>query len=148
MLPQRVKPYFIGLLLVFAVSIPFLITGYTSLKRAENAYSTGQYQLAAEEYAHTARILFWRKDLYDRAGISAAQGEDFEGAITYFKKAKNLTEMGWVLFCQSYAKLNDYPNTISTCEAGLQNYQSASLYKLLAFVYRNQKDWGSELDAL
>ncbi|MFN8435941.1 MAG: hypothetical protein U0V18_18105 [Anaerolineales bacterium] len=148
MLPQRVKPYFIGLLLVFAVSIPFLITGYTSLKRAENAYSTGQYRLAAEEYAHAARILLWRKDLYGRAGISAAQGEDFEGAITYFKQAKNLTEMGWVLFCQSYAQLNDYPNTISTCEAGLQNYQSASLYKLLAFVYRNQKDWESELDAL
>ncbi|HNE05269.1 MAG TPA: tetratricopeptide repeat protein [Anaerolineales bacterium] len=148
MLLQRAKPYFIGLLLVIAIIIPFLVAGYTSLNRAENAYSTEQYRLAAEEYAHTARILFWRKDLYGRAGISAAQGEDFEGAIAYFKQAKNLTEMGWVLFCQSYAQLQDYPNTISTCKAGLQKYQSAPLYKILAFVYRDQKDWVAELDAL
>lgn len=148
MLLQRAKPYFIGLFLVFAITIPFFIAGYTSLHRAENAYSTGQYRLAAEEYVHTTHILIWRKDLYGRAGVSAAQAGDFERAIAYFKQGENLTELGWLFFCQSYAQLEDYSNAISTCQAGLQVYRSAPLYKILAFSYRSQKNWEAERDAL
>jgi tetratricopeptide (TPR) repeat protein len=48
----------------------------------------------------------------------------------------------------SHFQLGNLASVIATCEEGLDLYDSASLYRLLAFAHRSQKNWALEKDAL
>ena len=124
------------------------MTGYYNLFRAENANARGEHQLASEFYAKAANILVWRGDLYEQAGISALQAEQFANAIGYFNQSTQLSEEGWVGYCTSYIKIEDLSSAVFTCEQGATVYESARLYELLAYTHRNQHNWENELQAL
>ncbi|MBK8783246.1 MAG: hypothetical protein IPO22_15910 [Anaerolineales bacterium] len=48
----------------------------------------------------------------------------------------------------SYSNTGDMPSALNAYQLGLRFYDSASLYAGLAFIYRAQKDWPAERDAL
>lgn len=148
MLRQKATPYWISFVLVLAVMIPMLVAGYSSLRQAGEAEAQGEYQLAAESYAHAGRFLFWRRDLFEKAAIASARAGDYSAAIGYFGKGENLSEQGWLWLCTSHIQLEDIPSALSTCNEGVKKYESADLYSLLAFIHRSQNDWAAEQEAL
>lgn len=125
-----------------------ILGGYSSLDRAEQAEKEGTYAIAAESFAHAAKFLFWRGDLYERAGISAAKAGEFSAAADYFERGNDLSEQGWIWHCTAHIQLEDLSAAISICSQGVKRYESAALYSLLAYIYREEKDWEAERFAL
>lgn len=145
---QKKISILIGIILVLSVVAPLFIEGFSSLQQAQKAETRGDYRLAATSYSRAAKFLFWRHDLFERAGVSAALAGEFFNAIVYFKQGGVFAEEGWIWFCTSYIQIDDFESAISTCGEGTKYYDSAALYRLLAYVYRNQKDWEAERSAL
>lgn len=148
MLRQRTTPLWVGALLLLAIILSMVGSGYLHLQRAEEARMNGEYRLAAETYVQAARTLFWHRGLYEKAGIAFAQADDFSAAISNFEKSRQHSEQGWVWFCTSFIQIGDLASAVSACRAGTKEYESADLYSLLAFTFRSQKDWDSERSAL
>lgn len=145
---QRIRtPLFFVLLLIVAFAA-YAIPGFSSLRKADAAAQNGEHLAAAKVYAHAARILFWRDDLQEKAGISAARGGDFSKALEYFTTASTLTEEGWVWLATTHFQLGDVHSSVESCQRGLQAYDSASLYRLLALGYHELGDWSAERQAL
>lgn len=148
MLRQRTAPFWVAAFLLLAIIASMLIAGSSSLNRAEEASARGEYPLAGEMYANAARTLFWRRDLFEKAGIAFAQAGEFSTAVSYFEEQAELSEQGWLWYCTSYIQLGNLPAAVSSCTQGAEAHDSAELYSLLAFVYRSQKDWDAERLAL
>lgn len=148
MFQRKITPLWVGSILILSIILPILIVGYSKLNQAEEAQQRGDYRLAAESYIHSAKFLFWRADLPEKAGISYAQSGDYLPAVEQFYKTENLTEDGWVWFCTSLIYLEKFPDAVSTCNEGAAQYDSAELYRLLGFVYQSQKNWVAEKTAL
>lgn len=148
MLRRTATPYWVVLLLLAAVLLSMLIAGYSSLGRAEEARDRAQFSLAAEYYVRAAKILFWRGDLYEQAGIAAARAGEYSIAAGHFDNGSNFSEEGWIWFCTSYIQLEDYPSAISACEEGTKHFDSAALYQRLAYIHRSLMDWEAERLAL
>lgn len=136
------------MLLMLSVFVPMLFAGISSLRRAEEAQQRGEFHIAAQEYAHAARFLFWRGDLYEQAGISAAQAGQFSSAVDYFSQGADFSEQGWVWLCTAHIQLEDLSSAIEACNEGVKSYDAPSLYQLLAFIHRAQKDTQAERTAL
>jgi hypothetical protein len=81
-------------LLVSAVFLPFILSGYSEITKAEQAYTKGDYKQATVSYVRAAHLLPWRNDLYEMAGISAGAANDPSSAISYLKLAPKLSEHG------------------------------------------------------
>ncbi|HNA87949.1 MAG TPA: tetratricopeptide repeat protein [Anaerolineales bacterium] len=145
---RKWTPFLIILLLLASLITPIILAGYSSLNKAENAKANGEKKDAYLEYAQAAKILFWRDDLWEKAGIFAFQAGEFSTAITYLEIPAELTEEGWVSLGGSYYQNGDLASVISTCTHALQTYDSSALYQLLAFSYHDQKEWQAELSAL
>lgn len=127
---------------------PIALAGFSSLQRAAAADAGNDHQTAYLEYTHAAKILFWRSDLWEKAGISAFHAGEYEAAISYLEKNSTLSEEGWISLGTSYFQIGNFDSAITACSNGLQSYDSMALYRLLAFSHRNQKDWERELSAL
>lgn len=138
---------FIVIFLLICTAI-FYINGNLELQSAETAFQEKNFVVAAQLYEQAAKKFFWRNDLWEKAGIASAQAKGYEQAIFYFQKSKRLSEQGWAWFGTSYFELGKVEISISTFESGLQNFQSATLYRLLASVQRSQKNWEEEKAAL
>lgn len=147
MLRWRINPYWVAALLVLAAVASMILSGVSALKRAEETRERGEYKEAAEFYERAARIFFWRDDLYEQAGIAAAQADDFPAADEYFAKSSTLTEEGWVWHCTARIQLDD-ASALAVCSDGAAQVESARLFALLAYIHRDNKDWESERLAL
>jgi tetratricopeptide (TPR) repeat protein len=134
--------------LILAAVIPIFLAGSSSLKRAEEARENGDFIDAAMYYERAARFFFWRADLYENAGIAAAQAGEFSQAVDYFMRASVLTEEGWVWYCTSHIQLEDDASALSVCSDGAAHVESARLFSLLAYIHRDQKNWEAERLAL
>ena len=134
--------------LLAAIFLPIIFTGYSVLKNAETEFTAQNYASATESFERAARLLIWRDDLWERAGIAAALNKNPSQAIDYFKHTPTLTEEGWMWFGSSHLSLGDLDTAISTLEQGLRFHDSPALYRLLALGYRQQKNWAAERNAL
>ncbi|MDO8755692.1 MAG: hypothetical protein Q7J80_17495, partial [Anaerolineales bacterium] len=134
--------------LLAAVFLPILITGYSAIDRAEDEYAAKNYESSAQQYQHAARLLPWRGDLWEKAGISAYASGNYPDAINFLNHTPELTEPGWVAMGHSYLSTNDLPSALRVFQQGLQFHDSAYLYAGLATIYREQKNWLAESDAL
>ena len=148
MLRRNLTPWLVGCLLILSAAATALVSGFVSLGQARAAKDRGEFQAAAERYANAAAYLFWRKDLYEQAGVSAALAGDFPAAIAYFERMPLSTEEGWVWFCAARIEQGQLDQAESVCSEGAGIHDSATLYRLLAHVHRAQKDWDGELTAL
>lgn len=142
------KPLFIGLTLILVVVIPVIASGISSIKLAKDMEMRGEYRSAAETYSQTARLLFWRTDLHEQAGINFSKAGDFPAAIKSFQRTEKLGAGGWAWYCIAYIQLQEYPSAISICAKGAENNESSMLYGLLAYIYREQKNLAAEQSSL
>ena len=145
------KKWFLPLIItaiLAAVFLPILFTGYSAINRAEVEFAAQNYANAAQHYQQTARLLPWRNDLWQKAGISAFANGHYSEAINLLNSAPELSEQGWIVLGRSYANTGDLPSALHAYRQGLQFHDSAYLYAGLASVYREQKDWLAERGAL
>ncbi len=134
--------------LLAAVFLPILFTGYSTIDQAEAEFAAKNYSSAAQQYQQAVRLLPWRSDLWEKAGISAYANGNFSESITFLNHAPELSEQGWVALGHSYVSTNDLPSALRVYQQGLQFHDSAYLYAGLAFIFHEQKDWLAESDAL
>ncbi len=134
--------------LLAAIILPIVFTGYSAARRAEGEFAAQDYASAAESFEQAARLLIWRDNLWERAGIAAALNKNPTQAIDYFQHTSALSEEGWVWLGSSYLYLGDLDSAVTAFEQGLQFYDSPDLYSLLALTYRQQKNWEAERNAL
>ncbi|MBL8101944.1 MAG: tetratricopeptide repeat protein [Anaerolineales bacterium] len=140
--------WYAGAVILAAILIPVIFTGYSSIKRADSEFASQNYAKASEYYQQAARLLPWRTDLSEKAGIAAYASNDYSTAIAYLRKPLPRTEQGWLALGNSYLNMNETTSALQAYQQGLRFYDSASLYSGLAFIYRGQKDWPAERDAL
>jgi tetratricopeptide (TPR) repeat protein len=131
-----------------AIFLPVIFSGYFALERAQTESAAQDYASAAESYKQAAQLLPWRDDLWEKAGIAAAQTGSENEAIDLFNHAPMLSAEGWLWLGYSYYKTNDIPSTINALEESLKLRQLPSAYTLLALIYRQQKRWDAERDML
>ena len=131
-----------------AFILPIIFTGYSAARHAEAEFAAQDYASAAESFGQAARLLIWRDDLWERAGIAAALDKNPIEAIDYFQHTSTLTKEGWIWLGSSHLYLGDLDLAVTTFEQGVQLYDSPDLYSLLAFGYRQQKNWEAERNAL
>jgi tetratricopeptide (TPR) repeat protein len=139
---------FILLVLLAAIFLPVVYTGYSSIQYAESELAAKNYASAADQFSRAARLLPWRVDLWEQAGIAAGTGGDAPRAISFLKRAPQLSEQGWSVLAYSYFSENNIPSALDAYQRGLQVYDSPVLYAGLAFIFRQQKDWDAERNAL
>ncbi len=66
--------------LLAAVFLPVVFMGYVALDHAEARLAAQDYAKAAESFEQAARLLPWRDDLWEKAGIASAQNRrEFAG---------------------------------------------------------------------
>ncbi len=134
--------------LLAAIFLPSVLLGWFALKQAEAEFAVRHYSRAAQSFEQAARLLLWRSDLWQKAGIAAAVNADPLQAIDYFQRAPVLTEPGWMWFGSSYLSVGNSRAAIAALQQGLQVYDSPALYTLLALAYRNQNNFLAESAAL
>lgn len=138
----------IGITLLAFIVAPILFTGYSEIKQAETAWKDKDFASAAESYLHAVQVFPWRKDLWENAGLAASANGNAADAILFLARAPKLSEQGWAALGLSYFNVGDVPSALKTYQQGLRSYDSPTLYAGLAFIYRQQKGWLAESEAL
>jgi len=146
---NRLQVALVLLLLLSAVLIPFISSGYSALRRAETGES---YPEIARHYLTAAKRLPWRPDLYELAGTAYYHAQDYPKADAAYQKAFQrhaLSSEGWVAW-GDVTYLNDEPErAFRIWEDGLeQSNPSDGLYSRLAAMYQEQHDYSAAADAL
>jgi tetratricopeptide (TPR) repeat protein len=134
--------------LLAAIFLPVVYTGYSAIQRGEADFAAQNYPSAVGHFQQAARLLPWRNDLWEKAGISAFASENFSDAIIFLNRAPELSEQGWLALGHSYINTGDLSSALRSYQQGSQFHDSPSLYASLAYIYRGQKDWDAEHGAL
>jgi tetratricopeptide (TPR) repeat protein len=134
--------------LVVAALLPMLGMGYFDIRTGDNAWKAQDYKTAADSYSRAARFLFWRNDLWEKAGISASQVGAHADAVRFLERAPSLSEQGWYSLGFSYFQIGDEASALKTFQQGAAETPSARLYAGEAFIFRLQKNWEAERTAL
>lgn len=150
---DSMRPLLTRTLILLALCGLILLPAYTSaladIRRAESSAASGDHASAAQDYEHVARLLFWRIDLWERAGRAAFAGKNYNEAIRLLEHAPSLSSEGWADLGESYFQLNEVDQTIRSLEEGLdKSGTSARAYRLLALAHNKQGDLQSESVAL
>jgi len=130
--------------LVLAVFLPIIFTGYAASRRAESQFTAKEYSAAAQSFKQAAKFLPWRNDLWEKAGIAAANAGNIKSAMEFFGHTQTLSAEGWMWLGYAYYKDGDFPSAIDALEKSLQLDPLPSAYNLLALLYRQQKNWAAE----
>ncbi len=125
------------LLLALALAPPML-TGYLNLSQAEELASTDP-GLAALKYETAAKLLLWREDLWEQAGLMALLDENPEMSLYYLELSPGLSSTGRLALGDAYYRLGETESALEQWE-GLRNDSlgSAQLYNRLGHVYYQQ----------
>ena len=148
MFNKKYSIFFAGIIILAAVLAPILYTGYSSIQRADSEYADQDYTAAFQHYQQALRLLPWRTDLLEKTGVAAYADGQYSDAIVLLSRAPKLSEQGWVAFGNSHVNANDLSSALRAYKNGLLAYDSPSLYAGLAFIYRENKEWPAERDAL
>jgi tetratricopeptide (TPR) repeat protein len=138
------------ILLVIAIAIisPSIYAGYSDLRAAQLAESQKQYSSAAAAYESAANKLFWRNDLWEKAGLANYQIGDKQNAVRLLEIARqknSLSAQGWDALGSAYWNNNDHAKAAAIWQTGLQaNPTYAPLLDRLAAVYDQAGDYVSE----
>ena len=131
------------------IALPALSSALADIRRADISASTGDYASAAADYEHAARLLFWRTDLWERAGRTAFAGKNYSETIRLLEYAPSLSPEGWADLGEAYFLLNEVETAIHTLEQGLdESGASARTYRLLALAHNQRGDLQAESIAL
>jgi tetratricopeptide (TPR) repeat protein len=139
----------IVLAMLLGSAAPVLFLGRTEEARAAHFWKAKDYQNAAWSYQRAAKLLPWRHDLWEQAGITAGMNGNFNQAVSNIEYGGAFSEEGWVVLAYSYFQNGDSAKALQAYQDGLKIFpSSAALYSGLAALYRSEQDWASERSAL
>ncbi|MDK1117485.1 MAG: tetratricopeptide repeat protein [Anaerolineae bacterium] len=140
------------LVVVGLIVAPPLFAGNKYISQAQSAFQAQDFTQAAKYYEVTARLLPWRNELWDKAGIARFKADEIESALILLEKARQenaLSELGWEMLGISYVEKSDLDRALEIWNSGLKAYPEYSkYYSQLASVYHQQGDLSAERMAL
>src|SRR5690349_24339868 len=138
--PWRVTS--ILLLLLLAVFVPLVLSGYSEWKKAS---VTKTYAEAAIHYKNAAQRIPWHSELYELAGHEYYYAKEYPKADTVYQKAfqrGSLSPVGWVAWGDVLYLDGDAGRATQIWEQALaQKNPSEDLYSRLAKVYKEQGNY-------
>ncbi len=134
--------------LLAAIMLPPVLSAYAGIQKGQAELDAQNYAGAAASFERSARFLPWRADLWEQAGIASGMNGNPSQAITFLNRAPKLSEQGWLMLGTSYFNTGNIPLALEAYQHGVKSYDSAPLYAGLAYIYRQQKNWRAESDAL
>lgn len=137
------------LLLLLAIFVPLVLSGYSEWKKASTSKS---YEEAANHYKNAAQRILWRADLYELAGHEYYYAKEYSQADAVYQKAfqrSSLSAVGWVAWGDVLYLNGDAGRATQIWERGLeQKKPSENLYSRLAKVYKEQGNYSKAADYL
>lgn len=137
------------LLILLAVFVPVIISGYSELEKAKSASS---YTEAAGHYQSAVRRIPWRADLYELAGHAYYYAKEYTKADDAYQKALQqnaLSAEGWVAWGDVNYLNNDPQRAADIWErAAEQKAPSEDLYSRLAQIYQESGEYSRAADSL
>ncbi len=131
--------------LAFVIVTPVIAMGYSNLRQAEAASDPAR---AAELYKSAAGRLFWRADLWERAGLSALEAGRPEEALLSLERAPHLSAQGWQARGAAYTQTDQLDLALAAYQSALEQGASAEIFAGMAEVERRRGDVGAERAAL
>lgn len=142
MLPNARRVVFVLSLLLLAVCIPVVSSGYFELKRASTSSS---YIEMAEHYESAARRLPWRTELYELAGHAYYHAKEYSLADAAYRKAferRALSAEGWVAWGDVNYLNADAPRAYEVWAEALERPNpSDELYSRLSQISEENADY-------
>jgi tetratricopeptide (TPR) repeat protein len=142
---SHVRAFLILLLLALVIAGPILASGYWNLREAESAADPAR---AAKLYETAANRLFWRDDLWERAGIAAQQAGQPAEAIRLLGRAPSLSAQGWLALGQAHLQIDQPELALSAFESSIKKFASAQAFAGVAQIQRRQGNIEAERAAL
>lgn len=136
------KSLHLRLVFLLALALICLLPFGLGALRLAQANQTPQPATAAADYAAAARLLFWRGDLYEKAGAAALQAGNAEQARQLFEQARaqnNLSPAGQTQLGQAYLRTGATEQALQMWESLLNGGPaSGEAAQNLAQFYRQQ----------
>ena len=124
--------------ILLAIFAPFIVSGYSELKKATTSSS---YVEAAEHYRNAAQRIPWRADLYELSGHAYYYAKDYVQADAAYQKAfyhHAFSPEGWVAWGDVNYLNKDPQRATEIWEQALeQKNPSDQLYSRLAEIYQS-----------
>ncbi len=140
------------LALLAAVLVPVIFTGTNDLQAAKSALNEGRAAEAAPLFESAARDLFWRKDLWEQAGLAAYSSGDRASSVRLLEIARqehSISAEGWDTLGAVFWIDHDVTTAMSIWESGSQSFpKSAPLYDHLIMAYHERGNFPAEQAAL
>src|SRR5512133_3932244 len=137
------------LLLVLAIFVPFVLSGYSEWKKASTSKS---YEEAASHYKNAARRIPWHAELYELAGHEYYYAKEYSQADAVYQKAyawDALSPAGWVAWGDVLYLNGDSRRATQIWEQALQEKNpSEHIYSRLAQIYKENKDYSKAAEYL
>jgi tetratricopeptide (TPR) repeat protein len=134
------------LLLALALAPP-LLWGCLNLLQAQGLASSDPGR-AALNYAAAAKLLPWREDLWEQAGMMALSNGSPEQAIPYLEHSPNPSSTGTLALGDAYYQLGDVNSALREWEKLREDgLGSAPLYNRLGHVYYQQGRYEAAAEA-
>ena len=139
---EKLRNGLVLLVILLAVSVPFISSGYSEIEKAETA---SLHLDAAMHYQAAALRLPWRPDLYELAGHHFYYAEEYAEADVAYQKTFNrraLSPDGWVAWGDVIYLSGDSARAAEIWVQGLEQPNvSENLYSRLANAYQENKDY-------
>jgi tetratricopeptide (TPR) repeat protein len=133
---------FVLILLIIAIFVPFVSSGYQELEKATQAKT---YQEIAKHYWNAALRIPWRSDLYELSGHAYYYAKEYSIADNAYRKAFQrhaLSPGGWVAWGDVIYLNGDSQRATQIWEQALeQKNPSENLYSRLSQVYKENKEY-------
>lgn len=146
---ERLRNGSVLLLILAAVSLPFISSGYSEIRKAETASS---HLEAAGHYQSAVMRLPWRADLHELAGHYLYYAGEYSQAGTEYQKAYNgkaLSPDGWVAWGDVAYLSGDPERAAEIWMLGLQQPNaSEKLYSRLAQTYQENGEYSEAAEYL
>ena len=133
------------LVLAFVIFAPVIASGYLDLHLAEASTDPTR---AASFFEAAAERLFWRSDLWERAGLSALKAGQPQEALRLLKQAPQLSIRGLTALGVAYTQTDQLDLALAAYRSALNQGASAEIYSGLANVQRLRGDVEAERTAL
>ena len=121
--------------MIALVVLPPVMTGFVNLSQADALASSDPGQ-AALEYESAARLLPWRTDLREKAGLAALADENPALALQFLERSPKLTPTGRLALGDAHYRSGNVQSALEIWEQLREDgLGSTQVYNRLGHVY-------------